>query len=163
MPSQITPCLWFDGQAEEAANFYTSFFKNGKVIHKQYYGEAGKEAHGQDPGTVMIVEFELDGQTFTALNGGPLFKFNAAISFRIECEDQEELDHYWQKLSDGGDVAKQQCGWVEDKFGVSWQVIPKVLSKMLSDPDPAKSKRTFTALMGMKKVDIPALKAANEG
>jgi predicted 3-demethylubiquinone-9 3-methyltransferase (glyoxalase superfamily) len=163
MPSQITPCLWFDGQAEEAASFYTSFFKDGKIIHTQHYGEAGKEAHGHDAGTVMIVEFELNGQTFTALNGGPQFKFNEAISFRIECEDQKELDHYWEKLSDGGDPAKQQCGWVGDRFGVSWQVVPKVLNRMISDPDVAKSQRTVTALMGMKKIDIAGLKAAYEG
>lgn len=163
MPSQITPCLWFDGQAEEAANFYTSFFKDGKIIHTQYYGEAGKEDHGHNPGTVMVVKFELNGQTFTALNGGPQFKFNEAISFQIECEDQKELDYYWQKLADGGDSAKQQCGWVGDRFGVSWQVIPKVLKKMLSDPDEAKSQRTLTALMGMKKIDIAGLKAAYEG
>ena len=163
MPSQITPCLWFDGQAKEAANFYTSFFKDGKVIQKHYYGEEGKETHGHDAGSVMIVEFELNGQRFTALNGGPQFKFNEAISFRVECEDQEELDHYWQKLSDGGDPAKQQCGWVGDKFGVSWQIIPKVLSEMLSDSDHAKSQRAFKALLGMKKLDIAALEAAYKG
>jgi predicted 3-demethylubiquinone-9 3-methyltransferase (glyoxalase superfamily) len=163
MPSQITPCLWFDGQAEEAANFYTSFFKDGKIIHTQYYGEEGKENHGQEAGTVMIVEFELNGQRFTALNGGPHFKFNEAISFRIECEDQEELDHHWQKLSDGGDPAKQQCGWVGDKFGVSWQIIPKALSEMLSDSDHVRSQRAFKALLGMKKLDIAALEAAYKG
>jgi predicted 3-demethylubiquinone-9 3-methyltransferase (glyoxalase superfamily) len=163
MPSQITPCLWFDGQAEEAANFYASFFKDGKVIHKQYYGEEGKENHGQEAGTVMIVEFELNGQRFTALNGGRRFKFNEAISFQMECEDQEELDYYWQKLSDGGDPAKQQCGWVGDKFGVSWQIIPKALSEMLSDPDTTKSQRAFKTMLGMKKLDIAALKAAYKG
>jgi len=163
MLSQIAPCLWFDGQAEEAANFYTSFFKDGKVIHTQYYGGVGKETHGQDSGTVMIVEFELNGQRFTALNGGPQFKFNEAISFQVECEDQEEVDYYWQKLSDGGDPAKQQCGWVGDRFGVSWQVIPKALNEMLSDPNSAKSQRAFKAMLGMKKLDIAALKAAYNG
>jgi predicted 3-demethylubiquinone-9 3-methyltransferase (glyoxalase superfamily) len=163
MLSQITPCLWFDGQADEAAKFYTSFFKDGKITRTQYYGEAGKEIHGQEPGSVLTVEFELNGQNFVAMNGGPLFKFNEAISFQIECEDQEELNHYWQKLSDGGDPAKQQCGWLGDKYGVSWQVVPKVLGGMLSDPDTAKSQRAFAAMMGMKKIDIAALKTAYEG
>jgi predicted 3-demethylubiquinone-9 3-methyltransferase (glyoxalase superfamily) len=163
MPSQIAPCLWFDGRAEEAAIFYTSVFKNGKVTQTQYYSEAGKEAHKHDAGTVMLVEFEINGQKFSALNGGPHFKFSEAISFVIECEDQEELDYYWEKLSEGGDPGKQQCGWVGDKFGVSWQVVPKVLKEMLSDPEEAKSQRTMTALMGMKKLDITALKAAYEG
>ncbi|KAH8750109.1 3-demethylubiquinone-9 3-methyltransferase [Hyaloscypha finlandica] len=163
MLSQITPCLWFDGQADEAAKFYTSFFKDGKITRTQYYGEAGKETHGKEPGSILTVEFELNGQNFVAMNGGPQFKFNEAISFQIECEDQEELNHYWQKLSDGGDPAKQQCGWLGDKYGVSWQVVPKVLGGMLSDPDTAKSQRVFTALMGMKKLDIAALKTAYEG
>jgi len=163
MLSQITPCLWFDGQADEAAKFYTSFFKDGKITRTQYYGEAGEETHGKEPGSILTVEFELNGQNFVAMNGGPQFKFNEAISFQIECEDQEELNHYWQKLSDGGDPAKQQCGWLRDKYGVSWQVVPKVLGGMLSDPDTAKSQRVFTALMGMKKLDIAALKTAYEG
>jgi predicted 3-demethylubiquinone-9 3-methyltransferase (glyoxalase superfamily) len=160
MPSQITPCLWFDGQAGEAAKFYTSFFKDGKVIHTQYYGEAGKEVHGQNPGTVMLVEFELNGQKFTALNGGPQFKFNEAISFRVDCEDQKEVDYYWQKLSEDGDPDKQECGWVRDRYGVSWQIVPKVLSQMLGGPDAAKSQRVFKAMLGMKKLDITALEAA---
>ncbi|KAE9368351.1 putative 3-demethylubiquinone-9 3-methyltransferase [Stipitochalara longipes BDJ] len=162
MASQITPCLWLDGQAEEAATFYTAIFKNGKVSRKQYYSEAGKDTHGQEPGTVMTVEFELNGQNFMALNGGPQFKFNEAISFRIECDDQEEVDHYWEKLSEGGDPKKQQCGWVGDKFGVSWQVVPKVLSAMLADDDPVKVQLTFEAMLRMKKIDISALKAAYE-
>jgi len=163
MASQITPCLWFDGQASEAANFYTSIFKNGKIVRTQHYSEARKETHRQEPGSVMTVEFELNGQKFTALNGGPQFKFNEAISFRIECEDQEELDHYWEKLGEGGDPKKQQCGWVGDKFGVSWQVVPKVLGEMLADADTAKSQRTFTAILGMKKLDTAALRAAYVG
>jgi predicted 3-demethylubiquinone-9 3-methyltransferase (glyoxalase superfamily) len=163
MPSKITPCLWFNGQAEEAANFYTSFFKGGKVTQIQHYGEAGKEIHGHDPGSVMQVAFELDGQSFTALNGGPQFNFSEAISFQIECEDQAEVDHYWQKLIDDGDPTKQQCGWVADKFGVSWQVVPKALGEMISGLDREKSQRAFLAMMGMKKMDIAALKRAYDG
>jgi len=163
MPSKIAPCLWFDGQAEEAANFYTSFFKGGKITHTQRYGEAGKVTHGHKPGTVMVVAFELNGQSFTALNGGPQFKFSEAISFQIECDDQTEVDHYWERLTDGGDPARQQCGWVADKFGVSWQVVPKALTDMIADPDPEKSRRTFEAMMAMKKLDIATLKRAYEG
>jgi predicted 3-demethylubiquinone-9 3-methyltransferase (glyoxalase superfamily) len=157
MPSPITPCLWFDGQAEEAANFYTSIFKGGKITHIQHYNDAGMEAHGRKPGSVMVVAFELNGQPFTALNGGPQFKFSPAISFQIECDDQAEVDHYWDNLKDGGDPTKQRCGWVEDKFGVSWQVIPKALFKMIADSNAEKSKRTYEAMMGMTKFDIAAL------
>jgi predicted 3-demethylubiquinone-9 3-methyltransferase (glyoxalase superfamily) len=157
MLSQISPCLWFDGQAEEAANFYTSIFKGGKINHVQRYNDAGMEAHGQKPGSAMVVSFELNGHSFTALNGGPQFKFSPAISFQIECADQEEVDHYWDKLKDGGDPTKQRCGWVEDKFGVSWQVIPKALFKMIADTNPEKSKRTYEAMMGMQKFDIAVL------
>jgi predicted 3-demethylubiquinone-9 3-methyltransferase (glyoxalase superfamily) len=163
MRSKITPCLWFDGQAEEAANFYTSFFKGGKITHTQRYGEAGKATHGHKPGTVMVVAFELNGQSFTALNGGPQFKFSEAISFQIECDDQAEVDHYWERLTDGGDPARQRCGWVADKFGVCWQVVPKALTDMIADPDPDKSRRTYEAMMAMKKFDIAALKRAYEG
>jgi predicted 3-demethylubiquinone-9 3-methyltransferase (glyoxalase superfamily) len=157
MPSQIAPCLWFDGQAEEAANFYTDVFKDSKITHIQHYSEIGTEVHGQKPGSVMVVAFELNGQPFTALNGGPQFKFSPAISFQIDCADQAEVDHYWERLKDGGDPTKQQCGWVQDKFGVSWQVVPKVLTAMIADPDIKKSKRAFEAMMGMKKFDIAAL------
>jgi predicted 3-demethylubiquinone-9 3-methyltransferase (glyoxalase superfamily) len=157
MPSQIAPCLWFDGQAEEAANFYTSIFKSGKIAHVQHYSDAGIEVHGQKPGSVMVVAFELNGQPFTALNGGPQFRFSPAISFQIECADQAEVDHYWDKLKDGGDPTKQRCGWVEDKFGVSWQVFPSALLKMMADPKLEKSKRAYEAMMVMKKLDIAAL------
>jgi predicted 3-demethylubiquinone-9 3-methyltransferase (glyoxalase superfamily) len=157
MPSQIAPCLWFDGQAEEAANFYTSIFKDSKITHTQRFSDAGTKVHGQEPGSVMVVAFELNGQAFTALNGGPQFKFSPAISFQIDCADQAEVDHYWDKLKDGGDPTKQQCGWVQDKFGVSWQVIPKRLTEMIANPDVEKSKRAFEAMMGMKKFDIAAL------
>ena len=158
--SRIAPCLWFDSQAEEAAKFYTGIFRNSKIVATSRYGEAGKEVHGRKPGTVMTVAFELEGQTFTALNGGPLFQFSPAISFQISCENQEEVDHYWGKLSDGGDEKAQQCGWLKDRFGVSWQVVPRVLPELLMDPDPAKSARTMQAMLKMKKLDIAALQQA---
>jgi predicted 3-demethylubiquinone-9 3-methyltransferase (glyoxalase superfamily) len=121
---RITPCLWFDDQAQEAAEFYTAIFRNSRIIKIARYGEAGREAHGRPPGSVMTVAFELDGQAFTALNGGPIFKFNEAVSLQINCEAQEEVDHYWNALSKGGDDQAQQCGWLKDKFGLSWQVVP---------------------------------------
>jgi predicted 3-demethylubiquinone-9 3-methyltransferase (glyoxalase superfamily) len=159
----ITPCLWFDNQAEEAARYYTGIFKNSKIGAISRYGEAGKEAHGQKAGTVMVVEFELNGQPFTALNGGPVFKFNEAISFQIMCQTQEEIDHYWNKLSEGGDKNAQQCGWVKDKFGLSWQVVPTVLGEMMSNPDKEKAGRAMEAMLQMKKLDIAELKRAFEG
>ncbi len=158
--TRITPFLWFADQAEEAAGFYTSVFKNSKIGKTLRYGEAGKEVHGRQPGSVMTIEFELDGQTFSALNGGPAFKFNEAISFVVHCESQEEVDYYWEKLGAGGDPQAQQCGWLKDKFGVSWQVVPNTLIELLSDPDPAKSQRAMGAMMGMKKLDIEGLKRA---
>jgi predicted 3-demethylubiquinone-9 3-methyltransferase (glyoxalase superfamily) len=161
--SRIAPCLWFDSQAEEAARFYTGIFKNSKIVAASRYGEAGQEVHGQKPGTVMTVAFELEGQSFTALNGGPVFKFNEAISFQVTCENQEEVDHYWSRLSDGGDEKAQQCGWLKDRFGVSWQVVPRVLPELLMDPDPGKSQRAMTAMLKMKKFDIAQLKRASEG
>jgi predicted 3-demethylubiquinone-9 3-methyltransferase (glyoxalase superfamily) len=154
----ITPCLWFDHQAEEAARFYTAVFKNSKIVSMTRYGEAGHEIHGQAAGTVLTVNFELDGQPFTALNGGPVFKFNEAISFQVHCDTQEEVDYYWEKLSEGGDEKAQQCGWLKDRYGVSWQVVPSVLPAMLNDPDPEKSGRVMTALLQMKKLDIDTLK-----
>jgi predicted 3-demethylubiquinone-9 3-methyltransferase (glyoxalase superfamily) len=159
----ITPCLWFDNQAEEAARYYTGIFKNSKIGAISRYGEAGREVHGQKPGTVMTIEFELNGQPFTGLNGGPIFKFNEAISFQIMCKTQEEVDHYWNKLSEGGDKSAQQCGWVKDKYGLSWQVVPTVLAEMLSDPDKEKSGRAMEAMLQMKKLDIAELKRAYEG
>ena len=160
---RITPCLWFDTQAEEAANFYISVFKNSRVKHVSRYGKAGREVHGKEAGSVMVVEFEIDGRTFTALNGGPHFKFNEAISLQVECEDQAEVDYYWEKLSAGGDPQAQQCGWVKDKFGLSWQIVPKILPALISDPSSAKSQRAFQAMMQMKKLDIAALQRAYEG
>jgi predicted 3-demethylubiquinone-9 3-methyltransferase (glyoxalase superfamily) len=159
----IIPCLWFDSQAEEAAQFYTGIFKNSRIKTIARYGEAGREVHGRPAGSVMTVEFELNGQPFTALNGGPHFKFNEAISFQIMCRTQEEVDHYWNKLSQGGDPKAQQCGWLKDKYGLSWQVVPVVLLDMMSDPDREKSGRAMEAMLQMKKLDIAALERAYEG
>jgi predicted 3-demethylubiquinone-9 3-methyltransferase (glyoxalase superfamily) len=159
----ITPCLWFDNQAEEAARYYTGIFKNSKIGRISRYTEAGREVHGRPAGTVMTVEFELNGQPFTALNGGPLFKFNEAISFQIMCRTQEEVDDYWNKLTAGGDEKDQQCGWLKDKYGVSWQVVPTALVEMMSDPDKEKSGRAMEAMLQMKKLDIAELKRAFAG
>ncbi|PMR68308.1 VOC family protein [Halomonas heilongjiangensis] len=160
---KITPCLWFDDQAEEAAEFYTGIFKNSRITNISRYGEAGQEIHGRPPGTVMVAAFELEGQAFTALNGGPVFQFNEAISLQIDCESQQEVDHFWEKLSEGGDPNAQQCGWLKDKYGLSWQVIPRVLIEMLGDPDHEKSQRVFQAMLGMKKIDIAELERAYAG
>ncbi len=131
----ITPCLWFDDQGEEAAKFYTSIFKNSKIKNISRYGEAGKEHHRKPVGSVMVVAFEINGQPFTALNGGPQFKFNEAVSFQVMCESQEEVDYYWEKLSQGGDPQAQQCGWLKDKFGVSWQIVPIAAMELIGNPD----------------------------
>jgi predicted 3-demethylubiquinone-9 3-methyltransferase (glyoxalase superfamily) len=160
---KITPCLWFDDQAEAAVEFYTAIFRNSRIVSMTRYGEAGHEVHGKPAGTVMIVAFELDGQTFTALNGGPSFKFNEAISFQVNCETQEEVDYYWEKLSDGGDERAQQCGWLKDKYGVSWQVVPTILLEMINDPDSAKSQRAMEAMLQMKRIDIHKLMQAYAG
>jgi len=157
---KITPCLWFDNQAEEAANFYTSIFKNSKIGNISRYGKEGYEIHGREAGTVLTVDFELEGQRFTGLNGGPVFKFNEAISFVVQCETQKEVDHYWEKLSEGGDEKAQQCGWLKDKYGVSWQVVPVVLGEMMQNKDSEKSDRVMKALLQMKKIDIESLKKA---
>ena len=159
---KITPCLWFDSNAEEAVNFYTAIFKNAKIGSISRYGEAGYEIHGKPAGTVLTIEFELNGQAFTALNGGPVFKFNEAISFQVGCESQEEVDYYWEKLSEGGDKKAQQCGWLKDKYGVSWQIVPTVLGKMLQDKNAEKSERVMKALLQMTKIDIQGLKQAYE-
>lgn len=160
---RITPFLWFDHQAEEAANFYVSIFDNSRVLTVTRYGEAGAKASGRREGTVMTVAFQLDGQQFVAMNGGPHFKFSEAVSFVVNCASQEEVDHYWRKLSAGGDPKAQQCGWLKDKYGVSWQVVPAVLAELLSDPDPEKSQRVMKAILQMKKIDIAGLKRAHEG
>lgn len=163
MSSKLTPCLWFDGRAEEAANFYTSFFPNSKITHIQRYTSAGQKNHEHQSGSVMVVAFELNGQPFTALNGGPHFKFTPAISFQVMCDDQTEVDHYWDNLTEGGPVEAQRCGWVTDKFGVSWQVVPKIMLEMLADGDTVKAGRATEAMMGMKKLDIAALQRAFDG
>ena len=161
MPQQI-PCLWFDGQAEDAATFYTSIFDNSKIVATSRYTEAGQEVHKRAPGSVMTVDFVLDGHPFTALNGGPDFKFNEAISFQVHCESQEQIDFFWDKLGAGGDPDAQQCGWLKDRFGVSWQIVPTVLPRLLADPDRAKASRAMDAMLKMKKLDIHALRRAHE-
>jgi predicted 3-demethylubiquinone-9 3-methyltransferase (glyoxalase superfamily) len=158
---KITPFLWFDSQAEEAANFYVSIFKQSRVGAITRYDDEGSKAAGRPKGSVMTVEFELDGQKFTALNGGPHFKFTEAISLVVNCDDQKEVDHFWGKLSAGGQEV--QCGWLKDRFGLSWQVVPTALLEMLQDKDPEKSKRTMTAMLKMKKLDVDALKRACDG
>jgi len=163
MGKKIVPCLWFDHEAEEAAKYYTSIFKNSKIVKTTYYGEAGQDVHGQKPGTVLTVAFELDGQPFTALNGGPVFKFNEALSLQVMCDDQKEIDDYWEKLSMGGDSNAQQCGWLKDKYGLSWQIIPKAIMELVGDPKSEKSQRAMNAMLGMKKIDLAALERAYEG
>ena len=160
---KIAPCLWFDDQAEEAVAFYTAIFRDSRIVKVARYGEAGHEIHGRPAGTVMTVAFELEGQAFTALNGGPIFKFNEAISFQVNCETQGEVDYYWEKLSEGGDARAQQCGWLKDKYGVSWQVVPRALVELLNDPDSEKSGRVMEAMLRMKKIDVDALKRAAAG
>ena len=157
---KITPFLWFDNQAEEAAKFYTSIFKNSKIVNVARYSEAAAKASGRAAGSAMTVVFQLDGQQFTALNGGPHFKFTEAISLVVNCETQQELDDVWEKLSAGG--APQQCGWLKDKYGLSWQVIPSVLGQMMQDKDPMKSERVMQALLQMAKLDIQTLQQAYE-
>ena len=159
---KIAPCLWFDNKAEQAAKFYTSIFKNSKVGDITLYGNEGYEIHGRKAGSVATVEFEIEGQEFVALNGGPIFKFNEAISFQVYCETQEEVDYYWQKLSEGGDEKAQQCGWLKDKYGVSWQIVPTVLINMLKDKDTKKSDRVMKVMLQMHKLDINILRQAYE-
>jgi len=163
MQTKISPCLWFDDQAEEAANFYTAIFPDSKIVTVTRYPDAGREIHGKPAGSIMTVEFELSGQAFTALNGGPHFKFNEAVSLEIECETQEEVDHFWEKLGEGGDPNAQQCGWLKDKFGLSWQIVPKGMAEILNDPDTARSERAFSAMLEMKKVDVAQLQRALDG
>ena len=160
---KITPFLWFENQAEEAAKFYASVFKNSKIVSVARYDEAGAKATGKPQGTVMIVEFELEGQKFTALNGGPHFKFTEAVSFMINCKTQQEVDYYWEKLSAGGDEGAQQCGWLKDKYGLSWQVVPTALIEMIQDKDLKKSARVMQAMLPMKKLDLRTLQDAYDG
>ena len=159
---KISPCLWFDDQGEEAAKFYTSIFKDSKIGDVTRYGKEGYEIHGREEGTVMTVEFEIEGQKFLALNGGPIFKFNEAISFQVYCETQEEVDYYSVKLSEGGDEKAQVCGWLKDKYGVSWQIVPIILIEMLKDKDSEKSQKVMKAMLQMHKLDISTLKKAYE-
>jgi len=158
---KITPCLWFDTQAEEAANFYVSIFKNSRVVRVQRYVEAGQEIHGKEAGSVQTVEFELDGLRFTALNGGPEFEFNEAISLEVSCETQEEIDFYWEALTQGGEEVA--CGWLKDRYGLSWQITPAILGELMSDPDVKKVERVTNAFLKMKKLDIAAIERAYAG
>ncbi len=161
--SKIAPCLWFDSQAEEAAKFYTSIFKHSKIKETSHYSDAGAQVSGRPKGSVLTVAFELDGQEFTALNGGPMFKFNEAVSLQVNCANQDEVDYFWNKLSAGGDPKAQQCGWLKDRFGVSWQVVPRGMAEMLKDPASEGAKRAMAALMGMKKLDLAAIRRAFAG
>jgi predicted 3-demethylubiquinone-9 3-methyltransferase (glyoxalase superfamily) len=160
--STITPFLWFDGQAEAAAAYYVSVFPNSTIRQVSRYGEAGREQHGQMPGTAMTVAFELDGQPFTALNGGPAFQFSPAVSFVVNCKTQAEVDHYWETLGAGGAPEAQQCGWLADQFGLSWQIVPDRLIERLTGSDAAVAGRVMEAMMQMKKIDIAALERAAE-
>lgn len=160
---KIIPSLWFDKNAEEAVNFYNSVFKDSKILNTTYYGKEGFEIHHMSEGTILTIEFELNGQKFLALNGGPVFKFNEAVSFIINCDDQEEVDYYWEKLSEGGDPSAQECGWLKDKFGLSWQITPTILNKLISDPDKEKAGRVMNALLKMRKIIVSDLEKAAEG
>ena len=159
---KITPCLWFDHQAAEAAQFYVSLFKNSAMGTVARYGKEGHEVHGRPEGSVMTVSFRLEGQEFTALNGGPHFKFTEAISFVVKCEMQDEVDHYWNALSAGGDARAQQCGWLKDRYGVSWQIVPSALFEMLAGAGGEQAGRVMQAMLQMKKLDLPALRRAYE-
>jgi predicted 3-demethylubiquinone-9 3-methyltransferase (glyoxalase superfamily) len=163
MGARITPCLWFADQAEEAAKFYVGIFKNSKIGRISRYSEVGKEVHKRAPGSVMTVDFELDGQPFTGLNGGPVFTFNEAISLQVFCKDQKEIDYYWDKLGQGGDPKAHQCGWLKDKYGLSWQVVPTKLAEMVADQSTEGGRRAFAAMMEMKKIDLAELERAYEG
>ncbi len=157
MQQKIVPNLWFDTEAEEAANFYCSVFENSRIVHVAHYTEAGP----RPAGSVLAVEFELNGQKFVGLNGGPEFTFNEAISLQIHCDDQDEVDYYWSRLSEGGEEGP--CGWLKDKYGVSWQVVPTGMDEMLNDPDRERAKRAMQAMLGMRKLDIAALRSAADG
>jgi predicted 3-demethylubiquinone-9 3-methyltransferase (glyoxalase superfamily) len=158
---KIIPHLWFDTRAEEAVNFYLSVFKNSKILSLSRYGEAGAEVSGMPKDSVMTVSFQIEGQEFMALNGGPVFTFSPAISFLVNCHTQMELDELWAKLSNGGEI--EQCGWLRDKYGVSWQIVPAELEKMMTDPDSARSERVMKALIDMKKIDLETLRQAYRG
>jgi predicted 3-demethylubiquinone-9 3-methyltransferase (glyoxalase superfamily) len=157
---KISPCLWFDDNAEDAVKFYTSIFKDARIGNVIKYGKEGYDIHKKKEGSVMTIDFEIEGQRFLALNGGPIFRFNEAISFQIYCDTQEEIDYYWDKLAEGGDKNAQVCGWLKDKFGLSWQVIPVALIKMLEDKDSSKTERVMKVMLQMRKLDIDALTRA---
>ncbi len=157
MKQRITPNLWFDGNAEEAANFYTSVFRNSRIIGLTHYPEGSPGPTGE----VMTVSFELDGQRFVGINGGPQFTFDEAISFEIDCSTQDEVDYYWERLTDGGEEV--QCGWLKDRFGLAWQVVPEGMEELFADPDPRRAERAMQAMLGMKKLDIEALRSAADG
>jgi predicted 3-demethylubiquinone-9 3-methyltransferase (glyoxalase superfamily) len=160
---RIRPCLWFADQGEEAARFYTGIFPNSRIVATTRFSEAGIEIHGRPPGSVMTVTFELDGHQFTALNGGPMFTFNEAISLEVHCANQEEVDYYWERLGEGGDPAAQQCGWLKDRYGVSWQVIPTAMERMFDDPDSPATQRAMNAMLQMTKLDLAELERAYAG
>jgi predicted 3-demethylubiquinone-9 3-methyltransferase (glyoxalase superfamily) len=160
---RFTPCLWFDDEAETAARYYVSIFKSSRITTIMRYGSAGFETHHRPTGSVMTVAFELDGQSFTALNGGPIFKFNEAVSFQVNCSTQEEIDYYWDKLSAGGDPTAQVCGWLKDKFGLSWQIVPGSMNELFKDEKSEGSQRAMEAMLKMKKLDIAELRRAYDG
>ena len=157
---RIAPCLWIDSQADQAAAFYISVFKNSRIVSVSHYGDMGGEIHHRPAGSVMSVTFELDGQPFTALNGGPVFKFNEAVSLQVYCENQTEIDYYWNALSKDGDPNAQQCGWLKDQFGLSWQVVPMVITELLKDHNSDTAQRAIEAMLHMKKMNIAALERA---
>lgn len=157
---RITPFLWFDREAEEAVHLYASIFPNSRIVTSTRYDKQSAEVSGQPEGSVMTIAFQLDGQDFTAINGGPHLQFSGAISFVVHCETQAEVDHYWERLGAGGDQTARQCGWLKDRFGVSWQVVPTILPELLNHPDPEKARRATQAMLGMKKLDVEALRRA---
>lgn len=159
----IVPCLWFDDQAEQAAAYYTGIFPDSKITAMSHYPDVGQEEHGKAPGSVLMVEFSLGGQKFTALNAGPQFRFTEAISLQVICDTQDEIDYFWDQLSAGGDPAAQQCSWLKDRFGLSWQIVPRWMIEVLTDKDPERMKRAFVAMLKMKKLDLAELKAAADG
>lgn len=163
MSNPIRLCLWFDSQAEEAAAFYTGIFRDSKMGAITRYPAAGREMHGREPGSVMTVAFELNGQAILALNGGPLFTFSEAVSLEVLCDDQAGIDYYWDRLSDGGDPAAQQCGWLKDRFGLSWQIAPRAWEDLVGGPDTARAERVYAAMFQMKKLDIAGLERAARG
>ncbi|HBJ99877.1 MAG TPA: hypothetical protein DDZ62_07830 [Delftia acidovorans] len=160
---RIQPCLWFDNQGEQAARFYTEVFPDSRITAIARYGEAGHDIHGRPAGSVMTVQFELDGQPFLALNGGPMFRFNEAVSLMVSCDTQDEIDHYWGALSEGGVPAARQCGWLKDRHGLSWQIVPAQMAGWMGGPDMAAAQRVMQALLGMQKLDIAALERAHDG